>query len=285
MGWFEKLTGFRELPYEETRAKLRVEGYRLHSLANGKSWAIGKLEMASLQTLRERVGPPGVSSGRLRARIIRGDVKALHSAPEYVGALIQAASQFNALEMTGPEVTPEDGVARYEYDRTQGPACAIAAGAATIYRNYFVPVAGGIGQTAERQLDGLAGVGAALNKATGKRVTELWYMRNGYAMCSASGMDTISRALAAMDAKGLDGLRGKLAIAVHTGVEVTVGAGEPGPLVSQAFCAALPVGYFNFRDREAGSKLSHRSSWRRLTRRRCWRRSSTLGEAARKSCC
>ena len=71
-------------------------------------------------------------------------------------------SQFNMLEMVGPGVTPEDGVARYAYDRTQGPACAIAAGAATIYRNYLAPVAGGIGQTADRQIDGLADIGGEL---------------------------------------------------------------------------------------------------------------------------
>ena len=55
------------------------------------------------------------------------------------------ASQFNLLEMTAPSITPEHGVARYQLDRTQGPACAIAAGAATIYRNYFA-------QTPEHQL-------------------------------------------------------------------------------------------------------------------------------------
>ena len=63
--------------------------------------------------------------------------------PENAGALFQVASQLNLLEMTGPEVTPEDGVTIYQDDRTQGPACAIAAGAATIYRNYFAPVGGG----------------------------------------------------------------------------------------------------------------------------------------------
>ena len=49
--------------------------------------------------------------------------------PENAGALFQVASQLNLLEMTGPEVTPEDGVTIYQDDRTQGPACAIAAGA------------------------------------------------------------------------------------------------------------------------------------------------------------
>ena len=57
------------------------------------------------------------------------------------------AQQFNALECTGPDANPpEQGVTRYQHDHTQGPACAIAAGAATIYRNYFAPVAGGIGR-------------------------------------------------------------------------------------------------------------------------------------------
>ena len=51
----------------------------------------------------------------------------MHQASEYSGALFQVASQFNALEMTGFEVTPEHGVTRYMHDRTQGPACAIAA--------------------------------------------------------------------------------------------------------------------------------------------------------------
>jgi hypothetical protein len=66
----------------------------------------------------------------------------MHQLPKYAGALFQVASQFNLLEMVSPEITPEHGVTRYQHDRTQGPACAIAAGAATIYRNYFAPISG-----------------------------------------------------------------------------------------------------------------------------------------------
>lgn len=47
MSWFHELTGFAETGYEATRAKLCVEGERLHSLANGRSWAIGRLETHS----------------------------------------------------------------------------------------------------------------------------------------------------------------------------------------------------------------------------------------------
>jgi hypothetical protein len=86
--------------------------------------------------------------------------------------------------MTGPNLTPEDGVTRYQHGHTHGPACAIAAGAATIYRNYFVPVAGGIGQTAKRQLDGLGVVGEALSGTVGRPIADLWHMRNGYGMQS-----------------------------------------------------------------------------------------------------
>ena len=49
MDWFEKLTGFRETSYDDTRAKLKVEGSRLQSLINGKSYGIGELELVSLQ--------------------------------------------------------------------------------------------------------------------------------------------------------------------------------------------------------------------------------------------
>jgi hypothetical protein len=65
-------------------------------------------------------------------------------------------------------------------DRTQGPACAVAAGAATIYRNYFASVDNDVGQTADRQLDGLKSLGVALSAALDTPVEALWKMRNGY---------------------------------------------------------------------------------------------------------
>jgi hypothetical protein len=245
MDWFQQLTGFREGSYEETRAKLRVDAGCLQSLVNGKSYGIGEFELVPVQTLRERARSIRGPSGRLKASVVRGDVRQMHRAPEYAGTLFQVASQFNALEMTGPNVTPEDGVTRYQHDHTQGPACAIAAGAATIYRNYFAPVAGGIGQTAKRQLDGLAAVGEALSDAVGKPIADLWHMRNGYAMCSREGPDLISAHLASLRPEQIDALRGKMCIAVQRDVEVTEACNGQGPLVLQAFCSALPVAYTN----------------------------------------
>jgi hypothetical protein len=144
--------------------------------------------------------------------------------------------------MTVPAITPEHGIAGYEHDHTQGPACAIAAGAATIYRNYFAPVAGGVGETKDRRIDGLADLGAALSGDFGRPVDSLWSMRNGYAWCKAEGLQAIADHLSSLSPEETDALRARLSIAVQSGVEATE-AETPGRLVSQAFCSALPVAY------------------------------------------
>ena len=68
---------------------------------------------------------------------------------------VQAASQFNCLEFVGPSVVPEDGIMAYPSDKTQGPACSVACGPATTYRNYLVPLDDGaqVGQTSQRQVN------------------------------------------------------------------------------------------------------------------------------------
>ena len=196
MDWFKALTGFTEGPYPSAREKLAVDGSRLRSMVNGRSYSIGTLETPSLVALRDRAQKvAGGHSGRLSVTNVSGDVRELHRDSANANALFQVASQFNLLEMTGPEVSPERGVTIYELDRTQGPACAIAAGAATIFRNYFAPVDGEVGQTRRRQIDCLADVGAKLGNDGGR----LWDMRNGYALCSASGLHEITTTLASPD--------------------------------------------------------------------------------------
>lgn len=243
MDWFEALTGFRETDYDNTRAKLKVEGTHLRSLVNGKDYGIGDLELVSLKSLRERVKSAGGLPGQLKVSVVTGDVRQMHRSPENRRALFQVASQFNLLEMVSPTVTPEQGVAGYQNDHTQGPACAIAAGAATIYRNYFVPVNGSHGQTTERQLDGLADLGGTLAAALNQPVKRLWEMKNGYALCTRAGLDSIADYLGSLQPEQLDILRGKLCVGLHRDVEVTDTEGERQPMVSQIFCSAIPVAY------------------------------------------
>ena len=244
MDWFERITGFREEGYAATRARLLVDDGHLVSTVNGRRHAIGRFETPTLGALRSRPMPGPPNPGRpTRVSLLTGDARALHRDPAFAGATFQVASQFNALEMVGPHVTPEHGVTGYMHDATQGPACAIAAGAATIWRNYFAPVGGGHGQTAERQIDTLAGLGAALAGQLGRPLHTLWRMRNGYALATADGLRAIGQALRAAPEARLQALRAELAVAWHRDVEVTDGPDEGRPRVSQVFCSALPVAY------------------------------------------
>lgn len=242
MDWFQRLTGFPERGYEETRALLATEGEHLVSLANGSRHRIGQLELPSLAELRAQAANAGFGQ-RVRVSIMQGDARRLHHDATFNGALFQVASQFNLLEMTGPEVTPEHGVTRYAGDLTQGPACAIAAGAATLFRNYFVPVDGALGQTRDHQVDALADVGQVLAARIGTPRDQLYRMRNGYALPSLEGLQAIDALLASSTPDEIDALRSRLRIGIHRDVEVTDAAGPARPIVSQAFCSALPVSY------------------------------------------
>lgn len=243
MDWFEHLFGFRELDYAQTRQQFDVADGRLRSFANGKSYGIGELELVSLKTLRDRVRSGQGQSGRMKVSLVRGDVRAMHTAPENAGALFQVASQFNLLEMVSPDVTPEHGVSRYQYDGTQGPACAMAAAAATVYRNYFANVDGQEGQTRDRQLNGLADLGLSLSAQLKLPLDALWSMRNGYALCTRQGLEAISAHLSKLEGEQIDLLRGLLRVGVHSNVEVTDHQGTQPIYVSQAYCSALPVAY------------------------------------------
>lgn len=235
--WFESLVGLPEGPPDEVRRRLVVDGARLLSLANGRSYGIGSLSTPSLSELRALAGA-AASAGprRLRVSLVRADVSDLHRDPANRHAVFQVASQFNLLEMTGPEVTPEHGVTRYCWDRTQGPACAIAAGAAVIFRNHVVEVDGQRGQSRDRQIDCLADLGAAL----GNGESALWTMANGYALCTRAGLARMAEQLG--DAARRDALRGLLRVGVHRDIQVTITA-NPDQQVSHVLCSALPVAY------------------------------------------
>jgi hypothetical protein len=255
MDWFETLTGFAESPGEagaaQARQRLQVHGQRMLSLANGREFGIGRLELMPMHALRSRALAGPAVPGLRQVHLVQGNVRAFHALPAYSGALFQVASQFNLLEMVGPKVTPEQGVARYAGDPTQGPACAIAAGAATIYRNYLAPVGGQTGQSHDCQLDAFAPLGAALAQAVHKPAASLWDMQNGYALFKPGAVALLSAHLQTLDEAALDALRAQLCIGLHWDVEVTDAATAPGPLVSQAFCSALPVAYHRGTARDA----------------------------------
>ena len=233
--WFEKLTGFSEESPEQVRANISVDGQVLQSRVNGKTLMCGELETPSLAELRQRVQASGYETGAMTVREVVANVQKLHTNAANADALFQVASQFNLLEMVHEEVTPEDGITRYAEDHSQGPACAIAAGAGTIYRNYFALVNGQTGQSATNQIDCLADIGAAL----GNTENRLWEMRNGYALASSDGLADIGKRLRAWSELELDELRTLLRIGLQWHTQVTLDGCTH--TVSQAYCSALPV--------------------------------------------
>ncbi|QLE59673.1 hypothetical protein [Nostoc sp. TCL26-01] len=240
MNWFEKLTGFAEESPQQVRDNITIEGNVLKSHVNGKEMICGRLETPSLAELRESVQSSAYKVGKISVSELVANVQDLHLNKSNANSLFQVASQFNLLEMRSPSVTPEIGVGIYEKDFTQGPVCAIAAGAGTIYRNYFVKVNKQIGQSAINQIDCLADIGVAL----GNEGNRLWKMRNGYVLPSRNGLVEISRQLRELTHSEVDKLRQLLRIGIQWNTQVTLN--DCQHIVSQAYCSALPVAYSNY---------------------------------------
>ena len=229
--WFQRVFGFREEDPDQVRSHLELDERVIRSRVNGVEVGCGWLELARLDALRRLDrGPTGGAPSRVREVV--GDVAALHRDPAHAGALFQAASQFNLLEMASPTVTPEAGVGIYSGDPTQGPACAIACGGGTVYRNYFAPVGDGIGQTADRQIDALADLEAELGPGH-------WRMQNGYALATEAGLRAIAERLDQADEAERHRLQGLLRVGVQHGVQV-LGTSHA---VTQVYGSALPVAY------------------------------------------
>ena len=235
--WFEKLTGFTEKSPENVRQNIIVEGQDLVLLSNGQKLRFGKLEIPTLEQLR--ANSLDEYNNTIQVEEIVADVAKLHCASENRNALFQVASQFNLLEMINPNITPEQGIDRYEYDFTQGPICAIACGAGTIYRNYFAEVSGEIGQSKDNQIDCLDLISKEFNNAQ----LNLWEMKNGYALVSQNGLQEIDQKIAQLNEKEREILKGKLKIGLQWDSEVTIS--DTKYCVSQAYCSALPVAYTN----------------------------------------
>ncbi|MEM7154421.1 MAG: hypothetical protein AAF799_16360 [Myxococcota bacterium] len=236
--WFEQLFGFEELDYEDTAARFACQGSTLTSRVNGRSFEAGSFETPSVAELRARVATLGTAGARVR-HVAIGDVLELHALPENRHAMFQVASQLNCLEFGGPNEIPEHGVTQYAFDPTQGPACSLAAGAATVVRNYFVPVDGVPGQRSDRQLDNSADLQRRLG-STDEFIT----VHNGYTFSDEARLDAMPAAIAAT---GREALIGAMRIGLQSRCQVTFARRFEEPesptFVSQAFCSALSCGY------------------------------------------
>lgn len=235
--WFEKLTGFTEKSPEYVRENLSIEGSEFISNINNKRFAFGHLETPTLEQLRNYCPDLSSFNDHIKVSEVIADVQELHCDPKNENALFQAASQFNLLEMANSDIVPEKGVGIYEQDGTQGPACAIACGAGTIYRNYFAEVNGRLGQTADNQIDCLDLMGKEFNNDT----LSLWKMKNGYVMANENGLVSINKIISDLTESQRESLKNTLRVGIQWNSEVTITPNRHK--VSQIYCSALPVTY------------------------------------------
>jgi hypothetical protein len=121
-GWFETMFGFSDHAEdhrsEESKAKFLEHkknftydaGTGTMTSVNGGVWDAGTFTTPSLAELREQTKSILRSHGKARnttLSVVVGDVAVLHGDPRYAGAVFQAASQFNCLEFTREDYTPE----------------------------------------------------------------------------------------------------------------------------------------------------------------------------------
>jgi len=259
--WFYRAFGFQEQElgsFSDVRKQFElivsagdVENTVLKSKANGKTFVVGVFEtpsVAELYKLVHQARPARQlesSSSGLTFKNILGDVRSLILDSRNEGAVFQAASQFNCLEMIGPRVTPEMGVTCYCLDKTQGPICAIACPGATIIRSYFAGKVDGRGQARGNQLDMMKDVAQLLGNAKHK----YWVMRNGYLLPTSNFklralQSRLGSAKSYREKLG-ERITRKLRVGVHWNTE-TEARGKDGTKphrVCQVFTSALPIAY------------------------------------------
>ena len=249
--WFEQLFGVQEpRTYAYAQALFASSPPILKAVVAGERFGIGHFSTPTLASLRAN-GLRALVRGGVRVRHIAVQ-SALEAHAQHPGATFQAASQFNCLEFVTPDVVPEDGVTEYADDRTQGPDCALACAAGTVYRNYFVPVPTSngfqVGQSADAQLNTLSSLErAVLNHRHG-----YWHVHNGYVTLGHGGEHALaalgSHLTMATDAER-DALLGHVAVGVHEDVQITYASRwDRAPLgltCTQVYCSAISLGGYS----------------------------------------
>lgn len=234
--WFKRLFGFEEGGYTWTQSQFELSGDLLKSRHNDNRFKIGEFSTPTVAELREQV--KSTRGASTLSHVVVGDALALHADAQNSGDMFQVASQFNALEFASPEITPEDGITGYAYDLTQGPACSLAAAAATVYRNYLVRHNNQVGQTRDAQINNLGVLESSLEGGP------YWRVTNGYVDSEEAILPRLAVELGNHDR---DQLTGAVRIAIQEQTQVTFANRfeplENGHLVSQAFCSAISCAY------------------------------------------
>lgn len=210
MDWFERIFGFKEND-KNIKKYIEFSGEKLYSSANDTEFNMGDLEVVSLRALKERL-PLANNKQSIKFREVYGNVVDFHIKQE--NALFQVASQFNLLEMYRPENTRQMGISIYQYDKTQGPACAMACAAGTLFRNYFTNI-------------------NTLQDIQTIFFNKYWDMKNGYTLFRNT--EDFEKMIIGNE----EIIKDSLSVGIQWNTEVI----NAGHNVSQIYCSAIPVSY------------------------------------------
>ena len=86
-----------------------IDGQKLQCPKNGREFDPGDFKCLSLAELREAAGTASSATHLTVSPVATQDIGAGHAGAVTNGALIQAASQFNCLEMTSDRMTTDQG--------------------------------------------------------------------------------------------------------------------------------------------------------------------------------
>lgn len=228
--WFHQAFGFTERNYRETRDEFDITDDVLTSKASGRQFHIGPFEVLSLGTLLRRLAQTEPQNLGIRFRNLRADFYDLYTQADNAGAVFQVESLGNCLQTMEK---PERGVTCYAAYALQGSASAIACGAGTVFRNFFV---NGTGQGSGHQLNCLSELGEFLrNDAEG-----FWEMKDGFCIPRPPyKIKEIGERFEKLRIQGHSAnLKESVQVGVHWDTEVTDG----GHRVCQVFCTSAPVG-------------------------------------------
>jgi hypothetical protein len=150
------------------------------------------------------------------------------------GDTIQVASQLNCLEMIDPSKTREDGITIYEYDKTQGPACAMCVPAGLAYRNYLLEEIPDTSNEFKRFLN-----------SKSNNIAGSWRVENGYFIIDTKEqLIEINNILKTSQMIRREA-RGSIACGSHIGQGVCIDGKNLNKRVNHVYCSGLPISYHN----------------------------------------
>lgn len=270
--WFSEVFGFNEIPFATHKDSFHVkknpkptESEHILMTVKGTEIDVGVFRYMSVEDLlKTATSNPstmsvfGFDPKNLKYYTMTSPAHMVHMTPSYSGSIFQVASQFNALEMADPDITPQVGITNYWNDKTQGPVCAMVCPFGTLYRNYFCMPADGK-QPEDKSVNDnpQTGIDAAVAGSVNDQIntlTELMKIpqftnlrfQNGYIFVKDKGqLDAINTYLSTPENFWTAMMAIKYVIQEDTPVvDVTTGDGKIlDQIVSQIYCSAYPVSY------------------------------------------